>query len=207
MSKICTLDIVNGYVINQIRLEAGYKKQGELGKKFGMSHAAIGKMERGESSISLEFLTILAEMIGTKASKIVAVIEEITDYLTKHEVAFLSQTTYNIMHGLIKDTEGEEDYEENINSLILPTNFEDHISLDLKKAVRNLVSKKPDPDVKQVQEKVEIAATSFINPTDIASTSGIAMGVALASLANPLLGIGIGASLLATKFIKNKKAP
>ncbi len=47
MSKICTLDIVNGYVINQIRLEAGYKKQGELGKKFGMSHAAIGKMERG----------------------------------------------------------------------------------------------------------------------------------------------------------------
>ena len=93
--------------------------------------------------------------------------------------------------------------EENINSLILPTNFEDHISLDLKKAVRNLVSKKPDLDVKQVQEKVEIAATSFINPTDIASTSGIAMGVALASLANPLLGIGIGASLLATKFIKN----
>ncbi len=55
------------------------------------------------------------------------------------------------------------------------------------------------------REKVEIAATSFINPISIASTSGIAMGVALASLANPLLGIGIGASLLATKFIKIKK--
>ena len=64
MSKICTLDIVNGYVINQIRLEAGYKKQGELGEKFGMSHAAVGKIERGESSVSLEFLTILAEMTG-----------------------------------------------------------------------------------------------------------------------------------------------
>ena len=147
MGKICTTDIVNGYVINQIRLEAGYKKQGELGEKFGMSHAAIGKIERGESSVSLDFLTILAEMVGTRASKVVAVIEDINDYLIEHDTVFMSQTTYNILHDMVKDSEDDE----NKNKLILPTTIEDHISLELKKAVRNLVTKKPDLVVTEVQ--------------------------------------------------------
>jgi len=201
VSKICTLDIVNGYVINQIRLEAGYKKQVELGEKFGMSHAAIGKMERGESSISLEFLTILAEMVGTRASKIIAVTEDITDYLIKHDVVFMSQTSHNVIHELVKDNQEE------LKKLIVPTNIEDNISLELKKAVRNLVSKKPDMDIAPIQQKISsgmaAASLGFNSP----STTGIAVGVAAASLINPLLGIGIGASLLATKMIKNKKAP
>jgi|GEM_PF-6614307 len=201
MSKICTLDIVNGYVINQIRLEAGYKKQGELGEKFGISHAAIGKMERGESSVSLEFLTILAEMIGTRASRIVAVTEDIVDYLLEHDVAFMSQTTYSILYEMIKDDKEEQE------KLIVPANIEDNISLELKKAVRNLVSKKPDMDVAPIQQEFSTgmgAASLNLNP---ANTAGIALGIATASLINPLLGIGIGASLLATKMIKNKKAP
>lgn len=203
MSKICTLDIVNGYVINQIRLEAGYKKQGELGEKFGMSHAAIGKMERGESSISLEFLTILAEMIGTRASRIVAVTEDISDYLLEHDVAFMSQTTYNVLYEMIKDDKEE------LEKLIVPANIEDNISLELKKAVRNLVSKKPDMDVAPIQQEISsgmAAASLNFNSTN---TTGIALGAVAttAALINPLLGIGIGASLLATKFLKNKKAP
>lgn len=202
MGKICTTDIVNGYVINQIRLEAGYKKQGELGEKFGMSHAAIGKIERGESSVSLDFLTILAEMVGTRASKVVAVIEDINDYLIEHDTVFMSQTTYNILHDMVKDSEDDE----NKNKLILPTTIEDHISLELKKAVRNLVTKKPDLDVTEVQEKIATATTNIINPTNIATGAGMAVGLA-AAMINPLVGIGIGASLLATKLIKNKKAP
>lgn len=202
MGEICTTDIVNGYVINQIRLEAGYKKQGELGEKFGMSHAAIGKIERGESSVSLDFLTILAEMVGTRASKVVAVIEDISDYLIEHDTVFMSQTTYNILHDMVKDSEDDE----NKNKLILPTTIEDHISLALKKAVRNLVTKKPDLDVTEVQEKIATATTNIINPTNIATGAGMAVGLA-AAMINPLVGIGIGASLLATKLIKNKKAP
>ncbi|WP_168379748.1 helix-turn-helix domain-containing protein [Acinetobacter cumulans] len=202
MGKICTTDIVNGYVINQIRLEAGYKKQGELGEKFGMSHAAIGKIERGESSVSLDFLTILAEMVGTRASKVVAVIEDINDYLIEHDTVFMSQTTYNILHDMVKDSEDDE----NKNKLILPTTIEDHISLELKKAVRNLVTKKPDLDVTEVKEKIAYATSTFIKPSDIAQSTGMAVGLA-AAMVNPLLGIGIGASLLATKLIKNKKAP
>lgn len=202
MGKICTTDIVNGYVINQIRLEAGYKKQGELGEKFGMSHAAIGKIERGESSVSLDFLTILAEMVGTRASKVVAVIEDINDYLIEHDTVFMSQTTYNILHDMVKDSEDDE----NKNKLILPTTIEDHISLELKKAVRNLVTKKPDLDVTEVQEKIAYATSTFIKPSDIAQSTGMAVGLA-AAMINPLVGIGIGASLLATKLIKNKKAP
>lgn len=201
MSKICTLDIVNGYVINQIRLEAGYKKQGELGEKFGMSHAAIGKMERGESSISLEFLTILAEMIGTRASRIVAVTEDIADYLLEHDVAFMSQTTYNVLYELVKDSENEEQ-----ENFIVPANIEDNISLELKKAVRNLVSKKPDMDVTPIQQEISSGmAAATLN----VQTTGIALGAVatVATLINPLLGIGVGASLLATKILKNKKAP
>ena len=184
------------------RLEAGYKKQGELGEKFGMSHAAIGKIERGESSVSLDFLTILAEMVGTRASKVVAVIEDINDYLIEHDTVFMSQTTYNILHDMVKDSEDDE----NKNKLILPTTIEDHISLELKKAVRNLVTKKPDLDVTEVQEKIATATTNIINPTNIATGAGMAVGLA-AAMINPLVGIGIGASLLATKLIKNKKAP
>lgn len=201
MSKICTLDIVNGYVINQIRLEAGYKKQVELGEKFGMSHAAIGKMERGESSISLEFLTILAEMIGSRASRIVAVTEDIANYLLEHDVAFMSQTTYNALYELIKDSNNEEQ-----ENFIVPANIEDNISLELKKAVRNLVSKKPDMDVAPIQQEISSGmAAATLN----VQTTGIALGavVSTAAFINPLLGIGIGASLLATKFLKNKKAP
>lgn len=199
MSKICTLDIVNGYVINQIRLEAGYKKQGELGEKFGMSHAAVGKIERGESSVSLEFLTILAEMIGTRASKIVAVTEELTDYLKANEVVFMSQTSYNVINDLMK----EQNDSESQKKLIVPTNFEDHISLELKKSVRSLVTQKPDMDVTDVQEQMQLGAVSLGNHL----TSGLAMTAAVTTLVNPLLGIGIGASLLATKLLKNKKAP
>ena len=201
MSKVCTLDIVNGYVINQIRLEAGYKKQGELGEKFGISHAAIGKMERGEPAISLEFLTILAEMIGTKASRIVAVIEDIADYLLEHDVAFINQTTFNILSEMIKDDKEEQE------KLIVPANVEDNISLELKKAVRNLVSKKPDMDVTPIQQEFSTnlgaASLNFNSP----GTTGMAIGVAAATLINPLLGIGVGASLLASKIMKNKKAP
>ena len=201
MSKICTLDIVNGYVINQIRLEAGYKKQGELGEKFGMSHAAVGKIERGESSVSLEFLTILAEMIGTRASKIVAVTEELTDYLKANEVVFMSQTSYNVINDLMK----EQNDSESQKQLIVPTNFEDHISLELKKSVRSLVTQKPDMDVTDVQEQMQLGAVSLGN--HLTSGSGFAMAAAVTTLVNPLLGIGIGASLLATKLLKNKKAP
>lgn len=201
MGKICTLDIVNGYVINQIRLEAGYKKQGELGEKFGMSHAAIGKIERGESSVSLEFLTILAEMIGTRASKILAVIEDLADYLQEHEVIFMNQASFNIFHEMLKDGEPQE----SDRNLLLPSNVEEHITLELKKKVRELVQKKPDLDVVQVQQ-------DFTNGTLIMSGAGAlaagGLGMAAgAALLNPLIGIGIGASLLATKLLKNKKAP
>lgn len=201
MGKICTLDIVNGYVINQIRLEAGYKKQGELGEKFGMSHAAIGKIERGESSVSLEFLTILAEMIGTRASKILAVIEDLADYLQEHEVVFMNQASFNIFYEMLKDGEPQE----SDRNLLLPSNVEEHITLELKKKVRELVQKKPDLDVVQVQE-------DFTNGTLIMSGAGAlaagGLGMAAgAALLNPLIGIGIGASLLATKLLKNKKAP
>lgn len=201
MGKICTLDIVNGYVINQIRLEAGYKKQGELGEKFGMSHAAIGKIERGESSVSLEFLTILAEMIGTRASKILAVIEDLADYLQEHEVVFMNQASFNIFHEMLKDGEPQE----SDRNLLLPSNVEEHITLELKKKVRELVQKKPDLDVVQVQQ-------DFTNGTLIMSGAGAlaagGLGMAAgAALLNPLIGIGIGASLLATKLLKNKKAP
>lgn len=201
MGKICTLDILNGYVINQIRLEAGYKKQGELGEKFGMSHAAIGKIERGESSVSLEFLTILAEMIGTRSSKILAVVEDLADYLQEHEVIFMNQASFNIFHEMLKNGE----YPESDSNLLLPSNVEDHITLELKKKVRELVQKKPDLDVIQVQKDFTNSTLNMIGAEALTATGvGIATGIALL---NPLIGIGIGASLLATKLLKNKKAP
>lgn len=201
MGKICTLDIVNGYVINQIRLEAGYKKQGELGEKFGMSHAAIGKIERGESSVSLEFLTILAEMIGTRASKILAVIEDLADYLQEHEVVFMNQASFNIFYEMLKDGEPQE----SDRNLLLPSNVEEHITLELKKKVRELVQKKPDLDVVQVQEDFT-KGTLIMSGAGALAAGGLGMAAG-AALLNPLIGIGIGASLLATKLLKNKKAP
>lgn len=193
MDKFCTVDIVNGYVINQIRLEAGFKKQADLGEKFQMTHAAIGKIERGESSVNIEFLLMLAELIGTSISNIMLVMEELLDYLVSQEVMFLTAQRFE----MIDD-----------DDKVTLANFEEYITLELKRSVRNLVEKKPDLDVQQLQNQFNeytSKSSAFVNhPVVVTTASSL---VAAAIVTNPLIGLGVGATLLASKIMKSKKAP
>ncbi|MDC5151037.1 hypothetical protein NRA15_10990 [Acinetobacter baumannii] len=80
--------------------------------------------------------------------------------------------------------------------------------MELKRSVRNLVEKKPDLDVQQLQNQFNeytSKSSAFVNhPVVVTTASSLA---AAAIVTNPLIGLGVGATLLASKIMKSKKAP
>jgi len=121
------------------------------------------------------------------------VMEELLDYLVSKEVMFLTAQRFE----MIDD-----------DDKVTLANFEEYITLELKRSVRNLVEKKPDLDVQQLQNQFNeytSKSSAFVNhPVVVTTASSL---VAAAIVTNPLIGLGVGATLLASKIMKSKKAP
>lgn len=180
MSKICTLAIVTGYIVNQIRLECGFKKQAQLSELFDMTHAAIGKIERGEASASLEFLMMLSDAIGCKASQIMLMVEQIAEYLASEGVTF-------IVHAPTSNAFDDAD-------ILSYEDIEEYVPLELKKAVRDLVQQKPTLDIKEAEQAVKSFDFNKVlnDPVDVTT---------IAMLLGGPVGLGIGVTLLASRFL------
>lgn len=185
MNKICTIAVITGYIVNQIRLECGFKKQADFGKLFDMTHAAIGKIERGEASANIEFLMMLGDAVGCRGSHILSIAEQLADHLVEVGVTFITHAPTSTVFE--SDTMFNSD------------DIEEIIPLDLKKAVRDLVKQKPKLNVKDA----EIIAKEIDPVKDIASSASV-MTIA-AALGGPI-GAGIGATLLASKFFMRNKS-
>lgn len=198
--------VVTGYMMLEIRNICGYKKQSHFGKLFDMTHAAIGKIERGEASVSLEFLTMVSGQIGCKSSDFVTVVEKISEHLVSQGVTF-------VIHAPTSDTFDSLDS-------VTHEDIAEYITLDLKRGVHDLVKKLPEQliDVKQItSELMDKSVSEVFSPPVTASGINAAIaggdGMALASgaiplsvyLINPVVGAVVGASLLLSKVINSNK--
>lgn len=73
-TRITHADMVLGQLIVFKRKQLGLE-QGELAAKMGVSRAALSRLERGESSLNLSILQLLARGLETKMSKLIAELE------------------------------------------------------------------------------------------------------------------------------------
>ena len=64
-----------GMVLRGLREERGLSQE-QLGFKAGLHRTYVSQLERGLKSPSLKTLDKIAEVLGTKASKLVALAEE-----------------------------------------------------------------------------------------------------------------------------------
>lgn len=211
MNKYCTTSVVMGYIVAQIRTEAGLKKQSDLGGLVNMSTSAISKIERGESGTSLDFLLILASLVGTKASAIVEIFEKTIEALRAQNTVFIEETDFILIV--------EPEALQTINDI------EKLIPFELTKEIKSLVIKQPQsvdeqmtnlgsdlddptvnpsgiPELKEWEEKLKTGEIAWLSGGNLA-VSGMGAFIIL----SPLTTVVVGSTLLASRFLKKKKAP
>lgn len=90
--KYTSVAAVMGYMITVIRNNSLVKKQKEFAELLGLSHTGLAKIERGESSTSLDFLFMIAGLIGTTPDQLLKIAQEILILLQAHNILIIDHS-------------------------------------------------------------------------------------------------------------------
>lgn len=89
---LTSVSAVVGYIITIIRNNTLVKKQRDFANLFGLSHTGLAKIERGESSASLDFLFMVTSLIGSSPDELMKITQEILSNLQQNNIIIINHS-------------------------------------------------------------------------------------------------------------------